>query len=679
MPDTLNFRRDGYSDTDRLGFDKYIDTLAGMILDPDFQTPFCIGIYGKWGSGKTSFMRLLEKELLSAGTNEPQPVPVWFNPWRYEKEKHLIIPFLKTIEQALEGFDGRSAIGKALKGAAQKIGDAATAFAYGLTAECKLGPIGVSFDAAKAADREEALGEKRRAAAAEKLSRKLTSIYYDINNRLQEAVNSQKFRIVVFIDDLDRCLPEKAVELLESIKLFLNLEGYLFILGVDRGVVEKGINCHYHFYEQNGTPKSGGTATGRVISPDEYLDKIIQMPLELPPIEPTRKRDFILNLLGQAEAYREFAEIIETGVDDNPRSLTRFVNLLAFTGRLAETIKHSILEEDGPQAEPEERKQLLRDYFTPPFYVKWSVLIFRHPNEYRLIRSNWRHLLDLQEAALSGGKETAADQQQPRLVQVPASLARVLKMGEPFPDEPWLIQKFVFLAKSIEIPGKTRPAGIPNFKASDWEGMVLIPRGPFLYGDGKNERVIQNDFYLDVRPVTNKQFEQFIAAGGYERHEYWCKEGWVWREKRNFTEPTNWKDNKCNKGDHPVIGVSWYEADAYARWAGKRLPSEEEWEKAARGDAGLQYPWGEDFDQKKCNTRESGINGTTAVYNYPEGASPHGCIDMAGNVWEWTNSSRVKGGSWVYTRDAARCAYSIYNNGGERKIDIGFRCAKAAK
>jgi formylglycine-generating enzyme required for sulfatase activity len=527
------------------------------------------------------------------------------------------------------------------------------------------------------------LGEKRRAAGAEKLSRKLTSIYYDINNRLQEAVDSKKFRIVVFIDDLDRCLPEKAVELLESIKLFLNLEGYLFILGVDRGVVEKGINCHYHFYEQNTVPEPSGTATGRVISPDEYLDKIIQMPLELPPIEPTRKRDFILNLLGQAGAYREFAEIIETGVDDNPRSLTRFVNLLAFTGRLAETIKHSILQEDGPQSEPQERKQLLRDYFTPPFYVKWSVLIFRHPEEYRLIRSNWRHLLDLQEAALSGGKETAADQQQPRAVQVPTSLARVLKMGEPFPDEPWLIQKFVFLAKSIEIPAKSRPSGVLNFRSDTWGEMVRIPRGPFLYGDEKQERSIEEDFYLDRCPVTNEEFKEFIAAGGYEKQEYWSEEGWNWHEKEKISEPRYWGKDEWNQPDHPVVGVSRYEAEAFACWAGKRLPSEEEWEKAARGDTGLVYPWGDEFDPEKCNTGESLLGGTTPVEKYPDGASPYGCLDMAGNVWEWSvgsgKSSVVRGGSWNVNRETARCAFRVRYFPGDRDFVVGFRCARAVK
>src|SRR3989304_10111643 len=127
----LNIKSDIYCEEDLLGFDKYVDTLSKMVTDKDFKTPFCIGIFGKWGSGKTSFMHLLEKRL-STGSTEPYPIPVWFNPWRYEKEEHLIIPFLKTIEHAIKRYKkehegkGKKWL-KKIQNAGRKIGEASAA------------------------------------------------------------------------------------------------------------------------------------------------------------------------------------------------------------------------------------------------------------------------------------------------------------------------------------------------------------------------------------------------------------------------------------------------------------------------------------------------------------------------------------------------------------------------
>jgi formylglycine-generating enzyme required for sulfatase activity len=232
------------------------------------------------------------------------------------------------------------------------------------------------------------------------------------------------------------------------------------------------------------------------------------------------------------------------------------------------------------------------------------------------------------------------------------------------------------------------------------EGMVLIPAGPFVmgsteYGDeGPVHQVWLDAFWMARHPVTNVEYAEFIEAGGYQERECWTEAGWAW--KGTQTEPREW-DSLKDKRDHPVRYLTWYESLAYARWQGAMLPSEAQWEKAARG--GLQipnpqslipnpnperrFPWGDDFDKSKCNTKESGIEDTTPVGKYsPQGDSPYGVADMAGNVWEWTSSlfssypyraedgredfearggRRVlRGGSFDYYEDVARCSSRYY-------------------
>lgn len=217
--------------------------------------------------------------------------------------------------------------------------------------------------------------------------------------------------------------------------------------------------------------------------------------------------------------------------------------------------------------------------------------------------------------------------------------------------------------------------------------MTSVPHGAFLYGDEKESKTINRDYLIDIYPVTNEQYRLFIEGGGYTKQNVWSEEGWMWKEKERVSQPRYWHDERWNKPDRPVVGVSWYEADAYARWAGKRLPSEEEWEKAARGIDGREYPWGDEFDKEKCNGEESGFDETTPLTKYVNGRSPYGCYDMAGNVWEWTDSwldkdqyaKMIRGGSWIFSPWLLRSANRLDERPTVREDDIGFRCARDAR
>ena len=262
----------------------------------------------------------------------------------------------------------------------------------------------------------------------------------------------------------------------------------------------------------------------------------------------------------------------------------------------------------------------------------------------------------------------------------------------------------------------------------DLDTWVNIHAGEFLYGDEKKKETIQNVFAIGRYPVTNLQFRRFMEAGGYDAPEFWSAEGWSWRtgaydskasddlknwlskrppEKRG--EPFYWHDQKWNNPLAPVVGVCWFEAEAYCKWLARelgrpvRLPSEQEWERAARGVDGREYAWGDAFDRRNLNCAEFWAEkddlsdfdewrkwyesesfktaSTTFVGQFPPGNTPDGINDMTGNVWEWTDSwvekeqtNRVlRGGSWGRDRRYVRCANRSRFVPDNFFIDVGFR------
>jgi formylglycine-generating enzyme required for sulfatase activity len=211
--------------------------------------------------------------------------------------------------------------------------------------------------------------------------------------------------------------------------------------------------------------------------------------------------------------------------------------------------------------------------------------------------------------------------------------------------------------------------------------MILIPAGNFLMGDEK-QAVYVDAFYCDKYPVTNGEYAKFVEATGHSPPPNWEELACPERNRRDGRRsPTDLYPPDI--ANHPVVFVNWFDAQDYAAWAGKRLLTEAEWEKAARGTEGRLYPWGDEFDKVMGNTSEAGIGGTTPVGKYsPYGDSPYKVCDMAGNIWEWTatdwapgSSSKVqRGGSFVNRGSYARCAYRYLGVPDPRTPNVGFRC-----
>jgi len=244
----------------------------------------------------------------------------------------------------------------------------------------------------------------------------------------------------------------------------------------------------------------------------------------------------------------------------------------------------------------------------------------------------------------------------------------------------------VALAESAASPQKT------TVKREAPEDMVLVPAGEFIMGtddwwpkSGPAHKKHLPDYYIDLYEVTNAKYKEFVQAAGHSLPDDWVK-----------------NNNGIPEGmeNYPVVFVSWQDANDYCEWAGKRLPTEYEWEKAARGTDGRVFPWGNEFDKNKGNTPQHGLGKTMKVGSFENGKSPYGLYDMAGNVFEWTASwykaypgnthkdpnegemyRVVKGGSW-YDCTYYRCGISaptynrIFFHPMTKNFSFGFRCVQ---
>ena len=312
------------------------------------------------------------------------------------------------------------------------------------------------------------------------------------------------------------------------------------------------------------------------------------------------------------------------------------------------------------------------------------------------------------------------------LKSAPESVSSVVRLG--LEHEMQHQELLVYDIKHLlcdQFEPKTKPLPKPHAKV---EGSAEIEGGLFALGfagkgfswdnEKPSHQVFLRDFKIDRALVTNREFLEFMRDGGYQNFRWWFSEGWETVKHENWHAPLYWElhDNEWMirdfsglhpvnaRSEDPVSHVSYYEASAFAKWAGKRLPTEAEWEKAACYDAKRKvknrFPWGDaDPDSGNANLFENGFWSVTPVGAFPDGANPHGCQQMIGDVWEWTTSDYVpypgfktefdeyndkwfvnqkvlRGGSFATPQLHIRTTYRNFFHAHERWMLSGFRCAR---
>ncbi len=744
MPTTPTYIvNDQPTDRDALDFTPYVETLADIIQTGN--TPLTIGVFGTWGSGKTSLMRMVRKNLPEKFTT------VWFDAWKYDKEESLwralLLNVLSTLKETVskqgkptEEFEKLQALlyrdmevekvggvtidlaklgGVTAKGLAQL----SLSFIPGLSTLTKLVEE-LQSGAAKSVDEATAAIRRERTKIYIEQIQFLEQFQEKFKGLIQEHVSPN--RLVVFVDDLDRCLPEKAIEVLEAIKLFLDAENCIFLLGLDQEVIARGIEMKY---KELGAKQDGDGQGHFTIEGVRYLEKIIQLPFQIPPVEPTDMGNFVEGLSADWP-HEDCPKVFAEGLGDNPRQIKRTVNTFLMLWKLAQKREAKLKGKVKPLRLA---KVVAIQTVYPDLYnllLKEEPRYLRELEEYYRAETTQERKMEKGEAGAppspkvgrgAGGEGKGEGKLEPPPALVPflsrrgaSAVRRILTMhslgledanfaGLP-PDE---LKLYFTLTRRAEAP---QPAPAPEAARLVFEPqLVKIPAGKFLMGSTKEQAAQAIKDGLDKNWAEFEQPQHTVELSEYSIGKYPItnREYQAFTKDAKYKPPQGWDGGQfpAEEGGHPVVNVSWNDANEYCKWLSEqtkkqyRLPTEAEWEKAARGEDGRVYPWGDEFDPKKANSSEAKIGDTSEVGQFsPQGDSPYGCVDMAGNVWEWCSdwfdekgyknrkdsvkdpqgaqkgSARaVRGGSWVDDRNCARCAFRFRLEPDNFYVDVGFR------
>jgi len=712
------------TDVARFHFDEFAITLARLIADPETRTPLTIGISGKWGSGKTTLLQRTKKLLEETGkkdkpsfANENEKISnfrkcktVWFDAWKYNNEDELLVALVRVILNTMgQGGLGEQVWADILDPTAPRYDVLAT---FLNMFKLKFGGVEVGVDLNKYKTETPFAAHTAFFDHFDLSFEELLARWVHGKGDFRK-INETRGALVVFVDDLDRCLPEKTVQVLEAVKLFLDKDGCVFVLGADTGIVQEAIIKHYD---------DAGIKDENV---GDYIEKLIQLRFDLPPV-PEEEMNAFVDEHVEDEALVEHWRIITAGAQANPRKVKTFLNDL----RLRWAMWQNTGQAGGVNFDD---------------FVRWEVLMRAAPKfrkrVYGISDTQLRYELVQNAFKMVAGDETAAASfkedvnQQMReilkniLLQKDRFTLDVVNrlmyvVAPPVMEPPKISEKpprdeldvGVVEEALVEVLQEKTTRGKVDVTLEDHtlraEGKVarpgaqtwaklsfaLVPKGKFLMGSRKDNKLaydsekeqhtveIAQEYWIGQYPVTNEQFAKFVEETK-QKHE-WIKD---WKKKL----------------DHPVVNVSWNDAQAFCEWLNQikdvnlpkgyafRLPTEAEWEKAARGEYANEWPWGNEFDASKCNSSEGKKGGTTPVGAYsPMGDSPYGAVDMVGNVWEWTQSLYkeypykfddgrentkaegyrvLRGGSFSDYHRVARCADRSSFSPGNFDFFIGFR------
>jgi len=668
---------DDIAKKDLIGHQDYRDGILQVIKSVKSDGSFTIGIFGNWGTGKTSFLKQLKESINKSPSGKGSYITTWFNPWQFTEEKHLIIPFFHILKDELEKETKRN---EKLKDKIKKLINELLiipdALLYGMEWKLKLPFLDFAYSNKDTLDRaDKKTNNTENQNHFQEIIDKYERTYYNLLDILKNASKEFDTKIIVFIDDLDRCLPEKAVQLIEGLKVLMDLPNFIFVLGVSRNVIEQGVRLRYSQYYNNQSKSFLDNIE------ENYLDKIIQFPFTLPAAEPSSlKNNLLKQHLKQIDGLDIYTNLIHDVIGNNPRTLKRFFNTISFTLYIAE--QKNILDSEIMEA-----------------IVKLSLLAYLFPSLYRQIENSCIDLVKIESIIFSSLIE-------PENRIIDYNKLEENKTGLKHIDR-WLDNRYISKISQIVLGD-----GIcPTFKSSTnvLRYIHLLSSSVDAELESKESTIIFED--ITIRNEINKRLAK-IPKGSYKNINIKSFAIDKYLMTQALYERIMLNNPSIFKGDMlPVENVSWHNAIDFCNKLseecnlekvyegeietnctvnesanGYRLPFVEEWEYACLGKK-TYYP-------SQANNLENiawfNRNAETKTHVVGEKEeNGYGLYDMLGNVYEWCYSEFnematqkksdkrfMKGGSWAEFENNLNVSHFIKEFPQIRRKTIGFRVVR---
>lgn len=672
----MKFVYDDYADRDEIGHDFTRRALVNLIKQypKDRRGSFTVGVYGEWGTGKTSMLRMMENDFSA----DADVQTIWFNPWQFSHDDNIIGAFFHVLAQQLViiAAAARSPgnTKTALAAFSEKVQRAASSISFKPGLDVAVPFVGKLKFGAEAKDKTgDALSPEEIVA---RYANEATNTYYDLVRYLREATEGQPFRLVVFIDDLDRCDPAQAIDLLDGLKVLLDIPNFTFILGVANHRMETAARSRYSFAENE---------EGEIAS---YLDKIIQFSFLLPRPDPKKVITNIiiptLNLDGDKEAY---AHLILDVLGSNPRSIKRFLNSVAFANEL------SVLR--FTEKEPDFERVL-----------KSALIAFDAPDLHRALSKHPKALLEIESSIRTLDHETATDIRETLATGNPnvdrhignataVKLVKILGGGEEtsFGSVEDVSDYLELSTESLKAPTTKLGTGASKFGNKSAIGasqidLSKIPQRPVIGVDGVESDTSSDNFYMSRNLVTQELYERIMG-----------KNPSAFNGSLYPVECVSWLDaiEFCNRISEDAARQPCYilkdDSVLLDRAAdGFRLPTEMEWEQALAGYENLEKRVASETDEmawymSNSAAQTQGIGLKTAT--------DHDIYDLLGNVWEWVwnwsptsedigkgldafgpesgHEKICKGGSWANFKNVLGPGKRAKHHPDTKENNIGFR------